>query len=154
MKTLELKVPPLVTLLVAAMLAMAAAKYTSTPFDFDLPSKRTLLGVVVMFGAALTAYAVAIFRREETTVNPVAPDKAETLVTSGVYRYTRNPMYVGMLLVLSGWVIYLGSAIGALSIVFFVIYMTRFQIQPEERILSDKFGQAYFDYCGEVRRWL
>ncbi len=154
MKTLELKVPPLVTLLAAALLAWAAARYTSTPLDFDLSIKRPVLGVIIAFGVALAAYAVAMFRRQDTTVNPVAPEKAEALVTTGVYRYTRNPMYVGMLIVLSGWVIYLGSAIGSLGILVFVIYMTRFQIQPEERILKEKFGQAYSDYCGKVRRWL
>ena len=154
MKSLELKIPPLVTLLIAAVLAWFAARWTSTPLDFVLPEKNLLFSAVAVLGVAVTAYAVIMFRRERTTVNPVEPSNASALVTSGVFRFTRNPMYVGMLLVLSGWVVYLGSATGFLSIVFFITYMTRFQIRPEEKILTEVFGQPYSDYCSNVRRWL
>ncbi|MEB0160908.1 isoprenylcysteine carboxylmethyltransferase family protein, partial [Pseudomonas sp. AH2 (2023)] len=91
--------------------------------------------------------------RSRTTVNPLRPDKAAALVSGGVYRVTRNPMYVGMMLLLVAWAVYLDSAWVLAGPVAFVAYITRFQIAPEERVLRAKF--ADFDaYAARVRRWL
>ena len=76
------------------------------------------------------------------------------MVTRGVYRWTRNPMYLGMLVVLAGWAVWLGSAAALLGLPLSVLLLNRLQIGPEERILRERFGQDYIDYQARVRRWL
>jgi protein-S-isoprenylcysteine O-methyltransferase Ste14 len=89
-----------------------------------------------------------------TTVNPTTPNGTTSLVTSGVYRYTRNPMYVGFGLALLAVVVYLGSIASSLVLPLYVVYMNRFQIRPEERMLLEKFGEPFATYLRNVRRWL
>jgi protein-S-isoprenylcysteine O-methyltransferase Ste14 len=94
------------------------------------------------------------FRQAKTTINPVAPEKASSVVTGGIYSCTRNPMYVGLTAVLVGWAIWLSPPWVLFGPVAFMLYMTRFQIIPEEHVMSSKFGRAYDDYRQRVRRWL
>ncbi|MCG7534215.1 isoprenylcysteine carboxylmethyltransferase family protein [Pseudoalteromonas sp. OOF1S-7] len=122
----------------------------------------TVDGVLKVGGAvALSALGVAVamagvlaFRSHNTSVDPVHVNKASTLVTGGIYRFTRNPMYVGFLclLVAQNW--YLASPAGALVALSFIGYMTRFQIKPEERFLLKTYGQAYRDFLSTTRRWV
>lgn len=109
---------------------------------------------IALAGAAVSLSGAMAFRRMKTTVNPFRPERASSLVTSGVYRMTRNPMYVGLLLVLVGWAVLLANLWSALGPVVFVAYITRFQIKPEERALSSLFGEEYASYKSRVRRWL
>ena len=118
----------------------------------------------VIRAAAAIAFALAgigtavagfvAFRRAKTTVNPLKPETSSSLVTSGVYRLTRNPMYVGLALVLLAWAVFLSCAWALPGPVVFILYMNRFQIGPEERVLSGIFGAAYSAYQAKVRRWL
>lgn len=153
MRVLELKIPPpVVALLVGVAMWFAAGESAS----LELPFRVRLVAFVVI---ALAGGAVALagdlaFRRARTTINPFKPENSTALVTSGVYRFTRNPMYVGLTLVLLGWVVFLCSAWALPGPVVFVLYITRFQIMPEERVLSAKFGEAYAAYTARVRRWL
>ena len=94
------------------------------------------------------------FKRARTTINPFRPENSTVLVTSGIFRITRNPMYVGLTLVLLGWAAFLSSGWGLLGPVVFALYINCFQIAPEERVLSAKFGEAYTRYTARVRRWL
>ena len=153
MQMLELKIPPPA---VAALLAVAM--WLSTRFgptvDLPLLARSVACGVLVLAGAALGIAANVAFRRVRTTPNPFTPQQASSLVTTGIYRHTRNPMYVGLLLVLLGWLAFLCSAVALLGPVAFVAYITRFQIIPEERVLLAKFGSAYSAYAADVRRWL
>jgi protein-S-isoprenylcysteine O-methyltransferase Ste14 len=87
-------------------------------------------------------------------VNPTQPETSSTIVTSGIYRWSRNPMYAGFLLILAGWAVQLASIAAVLLLPAFVLYMNRYQIQPEERALTDKFGAEYLSYRRRVRRWL
>jgi protein-S-isoprenylcysteine O-methyltransferase Ste14 len=105
-------------------------------------------------GVAIALAGVAEFRRSRTTVHPQHPEKASAVVTRGVYRWTRNPMYLGLLLALAGWSIFLANLAALAGLPLFVAYMNRFQIGPEERALSAKFGPAYASYLVSVRRWL
>jgi protein-S-isoprenylcysteine O-methyltransferase Ste14 len=102
----------------------------------------------------LAILGVWAFRQAKTTVNPVNPEKASSVVTGGVYSYTRNPMYVGLTALLVGWAIWLSAPWVFLGPVAFMLYLMRFQIIPEERIMSAKFGRDYDDYRNRVRRWL
>jgi len=108
---------------------------------------------------ALTGIAIAIagvveFRRAQTTVNPLKPQATSRLVTSGIYRFTRNPMYLGFCMGLVASAVFLSSAWALLGPLAFVVYITRFQIAPEERALAGLFGDAFTDYQGRVRRWV
>ena len=109
---------------------------------------------VAVAGGAFSLAGVIAFRRAQTTVNPMKPQAASSLVSSGVYRITRNPMYVGLLLVLVAWAAFLSSAWALLGPLAFGAYIGRFQIAPEEKALSALFGNEYSVYKARVRRWL
>ncbi len=105
-------------------------------------------------GVAITGSAMLSFWRAHTTANPMKPSSASFLVTSGIYGFTRNPMYLGLLFVLVGWALYLGNALAFLFLPAFIFYMNRFQIEPEERALTALFGQEFVAYASQVRRWI
>lgn len=119
------------------------------------PSARLAPAIVIgLVGIAFSSAGAIAFRRSRTTVNPLHPERASSLVTCGVYRVTRNPMYVGMLLGLLAWAVGLASPISLAGPVAFIMYISRFQIGPEERVLRAKFGQQFEAYRSSVRRWL
>ena len=153
MQALELKIPPPA---VAALLAVAMWFSSRFGPSVELPllARSIAFGVIVFAGAAMGVAGNVAFKRARTTPNPFRPQQASSLVTTGIYRYTRNPMYVGLCLVLLGWAAFLGAAFALLGPVAFVAYIARFQILPEERALSAKFGAAYSEYVAQVRRWL
>ena len=153
MQALELKIPPpVVTALAAA--AMWGIAVLAPLIDLPAAVRVPAAIVLALMGVAFDLAGVIAFRRSQTTVNPMKPEKAATLVRSGVYRLTRNPMYVGLVFVLVAWAVYLSCAWALLGPVAFVLYMNRFQIRPEERALSSLFGRRYEDYKSGVRRWL
>ncbi len=118
-------------------------------------SLRTVIAIVVaLTGIGFDIAGILAFRRARTTINPLKPEATASVVMSGVYRITRNPMYVGLALLLLAWAVWLGSAWALLGPLAFVLYISRFQIAPEERILSRKFGSDFASYCMKVRRWL
>ena len=97
---------------------------------------------------------VVSFRKAKTTVNPLKPEEATSLVNSGIFRFTRNPMYVGFALVLLAWAIYLSSPLSLVGVLGFILYIDRLQIEPEERALNELFGSEFESYRSNVRRWL
>jgi protein-S-isoprenylcysteine O-methyltransferase Ste14 len=152
-KALELKVPPvlLFALLAAAMYGLAWALPAGT---FALPGRAVAATALAAIGIAIGLAGVAAFRRSRTTVHPQHPEKASVVVSHGVYRWTRNPMYLGLLLALFGWAVFLANAAALAGPPLFIAWMSRFQIGPEERLLSGKFGSAYVSYMENVRRWI
>ena len=111
-------------------------------------------GVLLVVGLLLMLVAVASFIAAKTTVNPLRPSRASSLVTTGIFRLSRNPIYLGDLLVLAALAVWLGNVVNLLLLLPFVWYINRFQIIPEERALADRFGASYVAYCSRVRRWL
>jgi protein-S-isoprenylcysteine O-methyltransferase Ste14 len=109
---------------------------------------------IALVGGGFSLAGIFAFRRAKTTVNPMTPQRTSSLVTSGVYRVTRNPMYVGLLFVLVGWAVFLSAVWPLLGPVVFVYYIGRFQIAPEEQALAELFGSEYSAYKSGVRRWL
>ena len=105
-------------------------------------------------GILVEAWSVGLFFRAKTTVNPLKPENSKVLVVAGLYKFTRNPMYLGMLLLLFGWTFWLGNPVGLCLPFIFVWYITKFQIKPEELALVDIFGDQYVQYKQQVRRWL
>jgi protein-S-isoprenylcysteine O-methyltransferase Ste14 len=153
MTALELRVPPVVVTLMFAGLMWTAAAVTPS-LTFDVPAGRAIAGILAIAGAAVAIAGVVAFRRAATTVNPVRPDAASSLVSSGVYRLTRNPMYLGFLLALIGWAVWLAHLLSFLIVPLFVAYMSRFQIRPEEQALRARFGESFESYSRSTRRWL
>lgn len=129
---------------------------SSLPPLLPLPvSARLPVAVILaLVGVAIALSGVISFRRAQTTVNPLKPETSTALVTTGIYRITRNPMYLGMLAVLLAWAAYLSSAWALLGPVAFALYITRFQIIPEERALRSLFGTTFVAYTQRTRRWL
>ncbi|MBU2071736.1 MAG: isoprenylcysteine carboxylmethyltransferase family protein [Gammaproteobacteria bacterium] len=153
MQALELKIPPVV---LVALFALAMWVVTPWLPALALPVGWRLLlaGFFAAAGVAIALAGVLAFRRANTTVDPRVPEQSSSLVVRGIYRYSRNPMYVGFLLLLTALGCYLMSAAAFALLPLFVWYMNRFQIAPEERFLRQKFGADYQAYCKSVRRWL
>jgi protein-S-isoprenylcysteine O-methyltransferase Ste14 len=153
MAALENRIPPpLVFLLVGA--AMWAAARGMPAIQFDNTWRFGIVGAFLTLAAIVVIPAIIGFKRAKTTINPVNIEAVSTLVTAGIYRYTRNPMYVGLTAVLLAFSVYLAVPAAFLGPLAFVVFITRFQIIPEERVLRSKFGKAYSDYQQAVRRWL
>jgi protein-S-isoprenylcysteine O-methyltransferase Ste14 len=150
---LELKIPPPV---VAVMLAIGMY-FSSTSFPdarFQLPMHTSIAVAICLAGLAVNAAGLLAFRRHQTTVNPLQPIRASTLVRDGIYRLTRNPMYLGMALILLGWAVQLSNATALAGPTLLVVWLTRFQIIPEEQALRRNFPVDFDAYSSHVRRWL
>jgi protein-S-isoprenylcysteine O-methyltransferase Ste14 len=152
-QALDLKIPPVGILLLAGAAMWGLARLFPEAI-IALPARTFLIVASLCAGGAVAVAAIIGFHRHSTTVNPTSPDKASALVVNGIYGYTRNPMYLGLLLVLVAWWGYLPNAFSLIILPIFIIYMNRFQIQPEERVLLEKFGDPYALYMSKVRRWL
>lgn len=152
MQKLELKVPPPVVALLIAGIMWAARlpPYFAIPRNFGL----LVAGTLVLAGFAIAGAGLVSFRRAGTTIHPHRPQETSALVTTGIYRFSRNPMYTGLLLVLAAWAVYLASLWAWAGPAAFVLYINRFQVRPEERVLAAKFGEAYDAYRSKVRAWL
>ena len=152
-QSLELKIPPPVVFLVCAGAMKGAA--VACPFAaFDFPGRTAAAWVCFVPGAVLGLGGIATFLRARTTLHSDRPQGAAKLVTTGVYRISRNPMYAGLLCALAGGALALGNVLAALAPLAFFAYVDRFQIRPEERALREKFGAAFDAYAQATRRWL
>lgn len=124
------------------------------PFgEFDFFGRKELAYFLLGLGVLVVFIAVFQFLSAKTTTNPVQLNKTSNLVTGGIYKYTRNPMYLGMLLFLLAFGLMLGNAFNTLLAAGFVSYMNRFQIKYEEKALEELFGKEYRMYCKLTRRW-
>lgn len=150
---LELRIPPPIVTLLVMLLMYLISRYTMRyylPYGLDI-----ILAIIIAGGAiALAMNAVIAFKKEQTTVNPLQPESASTLVTRGIFRYSRNPMYLSLAFLLIAWMLWLSAPLSIVGVVIFVCYMTQFQIKPEERALFELFGQQFSDYCQHTRRWI
>lgn len=152
MQALELKLPPVGVFLLAG-LAMWGLAEGLPGATFGFPGRIALIVVLLIAGGVAGAGGVLAFHRHETTVDPTDPHKASSLVVTHVYRHTRNPMYLGLALVLAAWATYLANLASLAVLPAFIGYLTHFQIKPEERALLDKFGAEFALYMSRVRRW-
>ena len=153
MRVLELKIPPPAVALVTALLMWLASRF-SPVLAFVFPVANLLAVGLAAIGLTVAISGVVTFRLARTTLNPTKPEASSSLVSWGIYRITRNPMYLGLLLELTAWAIFLSNWIAFLFLPVFVIYINRFQILPEERALTSLFAREFVDYQSRVRRWL
>lgn len=153
MNALALKVPPVAQVIITAAAMYGVSKMVPA-LTFSLNGSTALAVGLGVMGLSLGIIGVTQFRKAQTTPNPQALEKVSSLVTSGIYRYSRNPMYLGLVLILLGWAFYLSHFLSFVLLPVFILYMTRFQIQPEEQMMARKFGKTYQAYLNKVRRWI
>ncbi|MFN3960548.1 MAG: methyltransferase family protein [Parvularculaceae bacterium] len=146
-------IPPPVLALACGGLMWLVARQAPLP-AVDFPGRLGLAAALAGAGLLIDLVSVAAFIRARTTVNPLAPEKANALVVEGLYRVSRNPMYLGMLLILLGWGLWLGQPLALIVVAGLVLLIERMQIVPEERALEEKFGDDYRAYRKRVRRWI
>ncbi|NOH97913.1 isoprenylcysteine carboxylmethyltransferase family protein [Vibrio sp. 99-70-13A1] len=153
MKTLELKIPPVAVFIFLLLLSYGFSQHAEFGY-VKLPFTTSLLIVGTVISVVIGLSGVWEFRKHKTTVNPTKPDGASTIVDSGVYGYTRNPMYLGLFILLFSLGYYFQNLVSISFSFLFVIYMNQFQIKAEEKILEQLFGASYVDYQQKVRRWI
>lgn len=146
-------IPPPIIFALAAAAMWYAARITGR---LAMPPSVRHLGIAVFLAisAVLGLSGIFFFRRAKTIINPHKPDLTSTLVTNGIYRFTRNPMYLGLVAALIAWAFHLSSPLPLLGPFLFAAYIARFQILPEEYALAKKFGDHFQDYKRRVRRWI
>lgn len=147
------RIPPPIQGLAWAAIMWALAIF-SPPITYSFPRRVALVAIVAGLGILIELISVFGFIKARTTVNPINLNKSSDLVTNGFYRITRNPMYLGMLLLLLAWSLYLANPFSLLGIFGFIFVMNEIQIKPEEQALEKIFGQDYLDYKKRVRRWI
>jgi protein-S-isoprenylcysteine O-methyltransferase Ste14 len=152
MKAIELKIHPPILLLLSLALVYGCNHYLPL-----LAMPTILFGLhwyVAALGVLVASAGIWEFRKAKTTINPTKPEKTSYLVSGGIYRVTRNPMYLGMQLIIIATIFKFGNYFGFIALPFFILYITQFQIKPEECIIERIFGEEYVLYKKKVRRWL
>ena len=150
---MKLKIPPPLQALIIASLMWGLDQLMPVA-KIIIPGKLVFIILLVILGSLIDLSAIYAFVKVNTTVNPLKPDSASTLVISGIFKFSRNPMYLGMLLLLTAWAIWLGNFFNVALLVLFPLYITFFQIKPEEKALTELFSDSYIQYCAETRRWI
>lgn len=149
---MKLKVLPVLVMVGFGLLMYLLDRFLPVG-EFDFFGRKELS--TGLLGLAILVIFIAIFQfnRAKTTVNPMDLTKTNSLVTQGIFKYSRNPMYLGMLLILLAFGLKLGNAFNTLLAAGFVYFMNHFQIAREEEALSEHFGKEYRNYCKATRRW-
>ena len=142
--------PPIVTLFFGLCIYFSQELFP----EFNLEYFTILSYVSYFAGLSILILAVLLFRKQNTTVNPIKIDNASSLVTSGVFKFSRNPMYLGMVMILFGLALMFNLVGGILFVLLFMIYITKFQIRPEEEVMERLFGEDFIKYKHKVRMWL
>lgn len=150
LKNLELKIPPVVIFIIALVLTWYCAQINTIPLPHPL---RPFGFVVFVAGGFIGIAGVIAFRQQRTTVNPHKPENASSLVDGGIFGYTRNPMYLGLVVGVIGSAFILRDASGFVFALLTMAYLQRFQIVPEERIMLKLFGEEFEEYCKRTNRW-
>jgi protein-S-isoprenylcysteine O-methyltransferase Ste14 len=153
MSTLELKVPPPAVALLFGFLMWLVTSLVAS-IEVPLGARVAVALLFASIGLVFGVSAMVSFSREKTTMNPTKPAASSSLVITGPFRFTRNPMYLSLLLYLLAWAVYLSNFVAVLFLPVFVLYINQFQIKPEERVLFSLFGPEYTAYKERVRRWL
>jgi protein-S-isoprenylcysteine O-methyltransferase Ste14 len=156
MNFLQLKCPPPIVMLLSMLFAFVLSQRGLEFILQQVSDVSNMIWPLIFFitGISLAMLGIKEFLAQQTTVNPLDPRQSTSLVVSGVFQLTRNPMYLGMLVVLLGWGDFLDNFLAYSGALFFFVYITAFQIKPEEAVMLEKFGEPFKQYCQSVRRWL
>ena len=140
-------------LFISALLMWIISIYAvNVRFIFYFSNELSLFCLII--GGTIILFGILAFRKAETTVNPLHPDKVSSLVSMGIYQYLRNPMYFGLLLILFSIGFYLQNLASMFVLPIYVWFISKYQIIPEEEALHKLFGQDYINYQDRVRRWI
>jgi len=151
MKSLETKIPPLIVVLFFLVLIFFLRNLLQVfTFTFQIYVSFFFLCLATAFFST----GIIEFRKYKTTLNPLIPEESSALLTKGVFKFSRNPIYLALLNLLICFSIYLGSFFGLIILPLFVIYMNQFQIKPEEKAMLKLYGKEFENYCSKVRRWI
>ena len=150
---MKLLIPPPILTLMSAILMLIISKYFNKA-NFSLNQHNQFALFFLIVALIIILISIAKFIKIKTTSSPLKPNKTSILVDSGIYKYTRNPMYLGLLLILFSLFFYLKNFLSFLVLPLFVIYITKNQILPEEKVLENLFGDQYKKYKNKVRRWI
>ena len=148
---MKTKIPPPIIALICIVINYLST-YLINPIKF--PNIEIIGGLILLLGVATAMLATLLFKKDKTTVNPMNPEETTTLVTTGIFSITRNPMYLGSFLSISSTILFFGSWFGIIILMFFVWYINKFQIIPEEEAMEKLFGGKYSEYRQKVRRWI
>ena len=148
---MKTKIPPPIIALICIVINYLST-YLINPIKF--PNIEIIGGLILLLGVATAVLATLLFKKDKTTVNPRNPEKTTTLVTKGIFSITRNPMYLGLFFSISSTILFFGSWFGIIILMFFVWYINKFQIIPEEEAMEKLFGGKYSEYRQKVRRWI
>ena len=148
---METKIPPpVVTLVFGLSIYFSREIFQAVEIKYS-----SYIGILLLvLGFAILISAVRLFRKDKTTVNPLSPEQATKLVMDGIFKYSRNPMYLGMVFILSSMAVFFNLIGGIILIALFCVYITKFQIIPEERAMSNLFSQDFNKYKQATRRWI
>ncbi len=141
----------LVVVFVALMFILSATKLD---YEIEMPGQFILSGAIFVLGLLVIAVGGYSFKKVNTTIDPMTPEQSTQLVTTGIYSYSRNPMYVGFLAWLIAAVIFFGNIVNLLLLPFYILLVNRIYIIPEETALEKLFMKEYSEYSKNVRRWL
>jgi len=153
MDRFNLKIPPVPLALICGLMIWALATFVGT-HSMGIEIRRAAAALLLIVAAAIDLTALITFYRAKTTVDPRYPQKISKMVTSGIYRFSRNPMYLGLAIMLAALSLWLGARFGLFVVIAFILYMNRFQIEPEEQALEQQFEEMYLKYKASVRRWI
>ncbi len=153
LSALKIRIPPPFYALVIALLMWSLDRYLPL-IQLSIPELHLIGWILIALGAFIDLWSLALFFSHRTTPNPLKPERSSHLVTSGMYRFSRNPMYLGLLLILLGWFFLLGSLTPFLMVPLFVVVLSHQQIIPEEQSMENNFGKEYRQYKESVRRWI
>ena len=148
---MKTKIPPPIIALICIVINYLST-YLINPIKF--PNIEIIGGLILLLGVVTAVLATLLFKKDKTTVNPRDPEKTTTLVTNGIFSITRNPMYLGLFLSISSTILFFGSWFGIIILMFFIWYINKFQIIPEEEAMEKLFGNKYSEYRQKVRRWI
>ena len=149
---MKTKIPPPIIALICIVI-----NYLSTHFinPIKFPNIKIIGGLILLVGLVTAMLTILLFKKDKTTVNnPINPEATKTLVTNSIFSITRNPMYLGLFFVISSTILFLGSWFGIIILIFFVWYINKFQIIPEEEAMEKLFGNKYNEYRQNIRRWI
>jgi len=152
---METRIPPPVIDGLALLAVFLLWKF-APQLQLDVPWRIavTIGSALIMAGLFMGVISAGLFKKKKTTVLPFKPQRTSTLVTDGFYKITRNPMYLGMALVVLGAIFITRQPVGLIALLAACAFLTKFQIKPEEKALEQIFGQEYLDYKTRVRRWI
>ena len=150
---MKLLIPPPIQALLSAIMMCFISRYF-THANFSLNGINIFALIFLIIAAIIIILSMYKFKKIKTTISPLRPNKTSSLVKSGIYEYTRNPMYLGLLLMLFSTALFLKNLISFLIIPLFILFITKNQILPEEEALENIFGEEYKNYKKKVRRWI